>query len=108
MSAWRAVLFDLDGTLVDSAPDLAGAVNELLLEQGRPAMAVSDLRPMVGAGARGMLGLAFGITPDHADYEVLKNRFLELYRPSFRNLGSSKVSGNSWMLWRVMARHGAS
>jgi len=104
VSAWRAVLFDLDGTLVDSAPDLAGAVNELLLEQGRPAMAVSDLRPMVGAGARGMLGLAFGITPDHADYEVLKNRFLELYR--HRIVQESRVFEGVWELLDALEGHG--
>ena len=75
----KAVLFDLDGTLVDSAPDLAGAVNELLTEHDRPIMAVNALRPMVGAGARGMLGLAFGVKPDDERYEPLKQRFLSLY-----------------------------
>lgn len=75
----KAVLFDLDGTLVDSAPDLAGAVNELLLEHGQPPMALAELRPMVGAGARGMLGLAFGVSPGQDRYEPLKQRFLALY-----------------------------
>ena len=51
----EAVLFDLDGTLVDSAPDLAGAANELRQAHGLPPVAFEQLRPMVGSGARGML-----------------------------------------------------
>ena len=74
----RTVLFDLDGTLVDSAPDLAGAANELRQEHGHPALPYEALRPMVGAGARGMVGLAFGVKPGDAGYEDLKARFLAL------------------------------
>ena len=75
----RAVLFDLDGTLADTAPDLAGALNELLAERGRPAVPVSRARPLTASGARGMLRVGFGIDPQHEEYEVLKTRFLELY-----------------------------
>lgn len=75
----RAVLFDLDGTLVDSAPDLAGAANEMRMQRGLPALNYAQLRPMVGAGARGMLGLALDIAPGHVDYEALKNEFLDRY-----------------------------
>jgi 2-phosphoglycolate phosphatase len=74
-----AVLFDLDGTLVDSAPDLAGAANELRTARGLPALPLERLRPMVGAGARGMLGTAFGLSPDHADYDGLRDEFLARY-----------------------------
>ena len=74
-----AVLFDLDGTLVDSAPDLAGAANEMRAARGLNALAYEQLRPMVGTGARGMLSVALQITPEHADFEVMKNEFLDRY-----------------------------
>jgi N-acetyl-D-muramate 6-phosphate phosphatase len=74
-----AVLFDLDGTLVDSAPDLAGAANELRARHQRPPLPFAALRPMVGAGARGMLGVAFGITPGEPGFDALREEFLALY-----------------------------
>jgi phosphoglycolate phosphatase len=74
-----AVLFDLDGTLVDSAPDLAGAANGLREARGLPALPLADLRPMVGAGARGMVGAAFGIQPGDAGFEALRDEFLQVY-----------------------------
>jgi len=73
------ILFDLDGTLIDSAPDLAGATNEMLLRRGLPALALGQLRPHVGSGARGMLGAAFGIAPGHADFERLKAEWFVAY-----------------------------
>jgi N-acetyl-D-muramate 6-phosphate phosphatase len=75
----QAVLFDLDGTLVDSAPDLAGAANELRQAYGLPALAFEALRPMVGTGARGMLDAAFGIGPGDERFEVLRTDFLNRY-----------------------------
>lgn len=74
-----AVLFDLDGTLIDSAPDLAGAANDLRAAHGLPALAFEALRPMVGAGARGMVGAAFGARPGDAGYDALRDAFLALY-----------------------------
>jgi len=74
-----AVLFDLDGTLIDSAPDLAGAANDLRAEQGLPPLAFEQLRPMVGAGARGMVGAAFGVRPGDAGFEDLRDAFLARY-----------------------------
>ena len=75
----QAVLFDLDGTLVDSAPDLAGAANDLRAEHGQAPLDDAVLRPLVGSGARGMVGAAFGARPGDAGYENLRARFLHLY-----------------------------
>jgi len=77
--AVEVVLFDLDGTLVDSAPDLAGAANELRAAHGLPALPFQTLRPMVGSGARGMLDAAFGIGPGDARFDALRTDFLNLY-----------------------------
>ena len=74
------LLFDLDGTLVDSAPDLAGAANDLRERHGLPPMAYSALRPMVGSGARGMLGVAFGVSADDPRFADLRDAFLARYQ----------------------------
>jgi phosphoglycolate phosphatase-like HAD superfamily hydrolase len=76
---FEAVLFDLDGTLADTAPDLGGATNILLLEEGRPQHSLETLRPYVSQGVRGLLKAGFGIDSGHPDYERLSNRFLEIY-----------------------------
>jgi len=75
----EAVLFDLDGTLIDSAPDLAGAANDLRARHGLPPHPFAALRPMVGAGARGMVGAAFGVKPGDAQFEALRDAFLTRY-----------------------------
>lgn len=74
-----AVLFDLDGTLVDSAPDLAAAANALRDAHGLAPLPYEQLRPMVGSGARGMVGVAFGVAPGEPRFEELKARFLDTY-----------------------------
>ena len=74
-----AVLFDLDGTLIDSAPDLAGAANEMRVARGLALLPLAHYRPMVGTGARGMLGQALGIGPDHPDFIALRDEFLARY-----------------------------
>ena len=73
------LLFDLDGTLIDSAPDLAGAANDLRAHHGLPALPYHLLRPMVGTGARGMVSVAFGVTPDNAGFAELRDAFLARY-----------------------------
>ena len=75
----RGVLFDLDGTLVDSAPDLAAAANRLRADHGLAPLPEAELRPMVGSGARGMVGVAFGVGPDDARFPGLRDAFLAHY-----------------------------
>jgi phosphoglycolate phosphatase len=76
---FAAVLFDLDGTLVDSAPDLAGSANDLRRARGLAPLPYQILRPFVGTGARGMVGAAFGVQPGDADFETLRDAFLDRY-----------------------------
>jgi len=76
----RAVLFDLDGTLADTAPDLAGALNRLRDQLGLPAMPLERVRPFASAGARGLVHAGFGVKPGDAEYETLRESFLEIYR----------------------------
>ena len=78
-AAVRGVLFDLDGTLIDSAPDLAGAANRLRADHGLEPLPLELLRPMVGSGARGMVGVAFGVVPGEAQFEPLRDAFLAHY-----------------------------
>lgn len=71
----QAVLFDLDGTLIDSAPDLGAAADALRTARGLPSLPLSHYRPMAGAGARGLLGVAFGINPEHPEFVTLREEF---------------------------------
>jgi phosphoglycolate phosphatase len=79
MPATLLVLFDLDGTLVDTAPDLAGAVNRMLIARDRPALPLESLRPVASHGARGLIGRAFGLQPADPDYEPLRQEFFTQY-----------------------------
>ncbi len=74
-----AVLLDLDGTLADTAADLARALNTLRAEHGLPALATAELRPYVSQGARGLLGRGFDLDVQDARYGGLRDRFLEIY-----------------------------
>jgi phosphoglycolate phosphatase len=73
------VLFDLDGTLADTAPDLGYAINALLAEHQRPPLPFEAIRPVASHGSPGLIKLAFGITSQQPEYESLRKRFLELY-----------------------------
>lgn len=75
----KAVLFDFDGTLADTAPDLAAAVNRMRVEQGHEPLPLERLRPFASAGARGLVHAAFGIKPDDSEYPALREMFLEFY-----------------------------
>jgi 2-phosphoglycolate phosphatase len=78
----KAVLFDLDGTLVDTAPDLGHAANLVRAAEGLAPLPVADYRPVASAGARGLLKVAFGIDPDHASFAARREQFLAHYRAS--------------------------
>jgi phosphoglycolate phosphatase len=75
----RTVLFDLDGTLADTAPDLAQALNTLLVEEGRPPRPEAEIRPQVSHGSPGLLKLGFNLGPTDPDYARLRQRLLDLY-----------------------------
>ncbi len=78
-SAERAILFDLDGTLADTAPNLAAAVNKMRHARGMPMLSLGQLRPFASAGARGLLGGAFGIDATHRDFVAMIEEFLGNY-----------------------------
>lgn len=76
----RAVLFDLDGTLLDSAPDLGAAAEWLREQRGLPPLSLQAYRAHAGSGARGMLRVAFGLQPGDEGYEPLRAAFLDAYQ----------------------------
>ncbi len=75
----RAVLFDLDGTFADTAPDMARALNSVRRDRSLEPVPLSRLRPHVSNGARGMLEAGFGLKPADADFSALRDAFLEAY-----------------------------
>lgn len=75
----RAVLFDLDGTLADTAADLAAAANKMRTDRGLDKVPLEQLRPLASAGARGLIGGAFGIGPEHRDFAAMREEFLANY-----------------------------
>ena len=75
-----SVFFDLDGTLADTAPDLAAALNQVLHEQGKAALPLESIRPSVSLGGNAMVKLAFSIEEDDPEFEGLRIRFLEIYQ----------------------------
>lgn len=103
----RAVLFDLDGTLLDSAPDLAGAANAMRTQRGLAALPLEQFRAHSGSGARGMLRVAFGIEPGHDSFDDLKQQFFQAYQKRLMDLtrpfdgvdqliGALSVAGWPW------------
>ncbi len=74
-----AVLFDLDGTLADTAPDMARTVNAMLEARGRAPVTVERVRPYVSRGARGMIMSAFGIGTDDPEFPAMRQEFLDRY-----------------------------
>ena len=74
-----AVLFDLDGTFADTAPDLGAALNHLREQHGLPPLPLEAIRPQASHGARGLLKLGFGIEPDAPEFDNLRAHFLDYY-----------------------------
>lgn len=75
----RAVLFDLDGTLADTAPDLGDALNRARADEGLPPAPLPQLRPYTSHGVRGLIRAGYGWTPEHPDYAALAERVLAHY-----------------------------
>ncbi len=79
MSNTRTALFDLDGTLADTAPDLAAALNHVLAEEGRAPLPFQRIRPVVSHGSAALLYLGFGVTPEDERFSGLRGRLLAHY-----------------------------
>jgi len=75
----KAVLFDLDGTFADTAPDLCAALNRVRAARALPPLPVEATRPVTSMGARGLLGVGFGVGPGHPEYPVMRGEFLAFY-----------------------------
>ncbi|MEI6737892.1 MAG: HAD-IA family hydrolase [Pseudomonadota bacterium] len=75
----KAILFDLDGTFADTAPDMAFAANVLLKARKMDTLPLSEFRPHVSLGGRGMIKVAFGIGPEDAEFVLLRDEFLDVY-----------------------------
>ena len=84
LAACRAVLFDLDGTLADTAPDLAAAANQMRVARGLAPAPIERLRPVASAGARGLIGAAFGIGPNDPEFASMREEFLSNYEANLR------------------------
>jgi len=79
MTSHNAVLFDLDGTLLDTAPDLALALNQLLKAHDRPSLNLTAIRPEAGHGCKGLLKLGLQLDEQHPDYPLRCDEFLHFY-----------------------------
>ena len=99
----KAVFFDLDGTFADTAPDLAYALNRMREARGMSAVPLSATRPVTSMGARGLLGVGFGIAPEHADYRALRAELLEIYESNILR-DTRLFDGTSELLEGIEAR----
>ncbi len=81
----KGVLFDLDGTLADTAGDMASVLNAMLVEHGKPPLAAADLRNHVSQGSAALLHLGFGVTVHDDEFTTLRDDFLNRYRDNLCN-----------------------
>ena len=102
LSNIRAILFDLDGTLLDSAPDLGAAADQMRVARGMPSLPLDMYRPMAGAGARGMIGIAFGIAPGEPGYMELRDEFFSNYE-QYLTQRTRPFEGVAQMITRIVA-----
>lgn len=101
----RTVLFDLDGTLADTAPDLAWALNEVLAEEGRERLPFAAIRPHVSHGGKALIEFGFDITEQHGDFPRLRQRLLDIYEANLTRetkLFSGMVELLSWLEEQAM------
>jgi 2-phosphoglycolate phosphatase len=75
----QAILFDLDGTFADTAPDLAAALNHVRTSRNLPPLPLEVLRPQASHGSAGLLKVGMNVTPESPDFEALRDIFLEHY-----------------------------
>ena len=79
----QLILFDLDGTMLDTAPDLGLALNMQRQRHGLPAMPQVQIRPHASHGSKGLLAIGFGLTPEHANFNTMRTEYLDLYDQVF-------------------------
>lgn len=102
-AAVRNVLFDLDGTLIDTAADLGFALNQQRLARGLPELSVADIRSHASSGARGLLLKGFGLKPEDASYLQMRDEFLDLYEQNICR-SSSLFPGMDYLLNQIESR----
>ncbi|WP_299018265.1 HAD family hydrolase [uncultured Photobacterium sp.] len=93
----RAVLFDLDGTLLDTAPDMADAANKVLADHGHDPLTYEQIQANTSYGAKGLLTAGFGKIPAHLDHKYLRQQFLDYYQQNICD-GTSIYRGITTLL----------
>ena len=99
----RAILFDLDGTLIDSAPDLGAAADQMRVVRGLPSLPMADYRPFAGSGARGMLRVAFDMSPEDDQFADMREEFFQNYERRMTQ-DTTVFEGVAEMLTNIVAR----
>ncbi len=100
----KAVLFDLDGTFADTAPDLAAALNHTRANRHLPPLPLEVLRPQASHGSRGLLKTGFDIDPGHPDYDILRDIFLDYYAGNI--CVHTQLFGDTAELIAALEQHG--
>lgn len=103
MSDYTTVLFDLDGTLIDTAPDMASSLNLLLVEEGKAALPFDSIRPVVSNGSVALVKLGFGDIADPQRMDYLKQRYLDIYQAHLCE-ASKLFEGMDELLTRIESR----